>query len=99
MEDKEGFCEQEMKEWIEKVKISRDHFSPNGKNGGSQADKDFYTKALCQAVDIDDIRQYCKDKQNFMENFVKPNLFTPTGGEYKFQFDCVAEAAKTVFRL
>ena len=99
-EDKDAFCKKEMEEWMKKVKESREHCSHDGKEGGLRAAKVLYSKALGGAVDYDDIRQHCKDEQNFMANFVRPNLFTPTpGAKYKFQFDCVAEAAKTVFGL
>ena len=98
-EDKDAFCKKEMKEWMKKVKESRAHCSHDGKDGGLRAAKVLYSKALVGAVDYRDIRQHCKDVQNFMANFVRPNLFTPTGAKYKFQFDCVAEAAKTVFGL
>ena len=85
---------------MKKVKESRAHCSHDGKDGGLRAAKVLYSKAFGGAVDYDDIRQHCKDEQNFMANFVRPNLFTPIpGAEYKFQFDCVAEAAKTVFGL
>ena len=93
-EDRDAFCKKEMKEWMKKVEESQ------GKDGGLRAAKVLYSKALVGAVDYRDIRQHCKDVQNFMANFVRPNLFTPTpGAKYKFQFDCVAEAAKTVFGL
>ena len=99
-EDKDAFCKKEMKEWMKKVEESQEHCSHNGKDGGLRAAKVLYSKALVGAVDYRDIRQHCKDEQNFMANFVRPNLFTPIpGAEYKFQFDCVAEAAKTVFGL
>ena len=99
-EDKDAFCKKEMKEWMKKVKESQAHCSHDGKDGGLRAAKVLYSKALVGAVDYRDIRQHCKDVQNFMANFVRPNLFTPTpGAKYKFQFDCVAEAAKTVFGL
>ena len=99
-QDKDAFCKKEMEEWMKKVKESREHCFHDGKEGGLRAAKVLYSKALGGAVDYDDIRQHCKDEQNFMANFVRPNLFTPTpGAKYKFQFDCVAEAAKTVFGL
>ena len=99
-QDKDAFCKKETEEWMKKVKESREHCSHDGKEGGLRAAKVLYSKALGGAVDYDDIRQHCKDEQNFMANFVRPNLFTPTpGAKYKFQFDCVAEAAKTVFGL
>ena len=99
-QDKEAFCKKEMEEWMMKVEESQEHCSHDGKDGGLRAAKVFYSKALVGAVDYRDIRQHCKDVQNFMANFVRPNLFTPTpGAKYKFQFDCVAEAAKTVFGL
>ena len=98
-QDKEAFCKKEMEEWMMKVAESQEHCSHDGKDGGLRAAKVLYSKALVGAVDYRDIRQHCKDVQNFMANFVRPNLFTPTGAKYKFQFDCVAEAAKTVFGL
>ena len=99
-QDKEAFCKKEMEEWMMKVEESQEHCSHDGKDGGLRAAKVLYSKALVGAVDYRDIRQHCKDVQNFMANFVRPNLFTPTpGAKYKFQFDCVAEAAKTVFGL
>ena len=99
-QDKEAFCKKEMEEWMMKVEESQEHCSHDGKDGGLRAAKVLYSKALVGAVDYRDIRQHCKDVQNFMANFVRPNLFTPTSGaKYKFQFDCVAEAAKTVFGL
>ena len=99
-QDKDAFCKKEMEEWMMKVEESQEHCSHDGKDGGLRAAKVLYSKALVGAVDYRDIRQHCKDVQNFMANFVRPNLFTPTpGAKYKFQFDCVAEAAKTVFGL
>ena len=99
-QDKDAFCKKEMEEWMMKVEESQEHCSHDGKDGGLRAAKVLYSKALGGAVDYEDIRQHCKDEQNFMANFVRPNLFTPTpGAKYKFQFDCVAEAAKTVFGL
>jgi len=99
-QDKDAFCKKEMEEWMMKVEESQEHCSHNGKDGGLRAAKVLYSKALVGAINYRDIRQHCKDEQNFMANFVRPNLFTPTpGAKYKFQFDCVAEAAKTVFGL
>ena len=99
-QDKDAFCKKEMEEWMMKVEESQEHCSHDGKDGGLRAAKVLYSKALVGAVGYRDIRQHCKDVQNFMANFVRPNLFTPTpGAKYKFQFDCVAEAAKTVFGL
>ena len=99
-QDKEEFCKREMEAWMERVEESKGHCSHEGKEGGLAAAKALYSKALGGAVGYRDICQHCKDKQNFMANFVKPNLFTPTAGaKYKFQFDCVAEAAKIVFGL
>ena len=99
-QDKEAFCKREMKEWMKRVKGSQGHCSHDDKDGGLRAAKALYSKALGGAVGYDDICQHCKDEQNFMAYFVRPNLFTPApGAEYKFQFDCVAEAAKTVFGL
>ena len=101
--DKEDFCEKEMEGWMERVQESKKHCSKSyfGIFGGStKAAKALYSKALGRAVGYDDICQHCKDKQNFVTNFVRPNLFTPTeGAKYKLQFDCVAEAAKAVLRL
>jgi len=98
--EKEDFCEKEKKRWMKRVKESIGHCSHDGKDGGLTAAKALYGKALGGAVDYDDICQHCKDEQNFVTNFVRPNLFTPTdSAEYKFQFDCVAEAAKAVLRL
>ena len=97
-QDKEAFCQREMEVWKKRVKESNGHCSHEGKDEGLTAAKVLYSKALGGYVDYDDICQHCKDEQNFMANFVKPNLFTPTAGaKYKFQFDCVAEAAKIVF--
>ena len=99
-QDKEAFCKNEMKGWMKKVVESQEHCSHDGKDGGLRAAKVLYSKALVGAINYRDIRQHCKDEQNFMANFVRPNLFTATpAAEYKFQFDCVAEAAKTVFGL
>ena len=87
----------EESEGIQKTLLQR-YFGIFG--GGTKAAKALYGKALGGAVDYDDICQHCKDEQNFVTNFVRPNLFTPTeGAEYKLQFDCVAEAAKAVLRL
>lgn len=97
-QDKEAFCQREMEVWQERVEESQGHCSHEGKDGGLTAAKVLYSKALSGAVNYRDICQHCKDEQNFVANFVKPNLFTPTAGaKYKFQFDCVAEAAKIVF--
>ena len=98
--DKEHFCQREKEVWMERVKESIGHCSHEGKDGGLVAAKALYSKALGRAVGYDDICQHCQDKPNFSANFVRPNLFTPTeGAKHKLQFDCVAEAAKTVFRL
>ncbi|CAE7864251.1 unnamed protein product [Symbiodinium necroappetens] len=98
--DKEDFCEEEMKGWMKRVKECIGHCSHKGTDGGLKAAKALYGKALGGAVDYDDICQRCKDEQNFVTNFVRPNLFTPiNSAEYKFQFDCVAEAAKAVLGL
>ncbi|CAL1127992.1 unnamed protein product [Cladocopium goreaui] len=89
-------------ESLQQFKIAQDKdafYKKEMEDGGLRAAKVLYSKALVGAVDYRDIRQHCKDVQNFMANFVRPNLFTPTGAKYKFQFDCVAEAAKTVFGL
>ena len=97
-QDEEAFCQREMEVWQKRVEESKGRCSHEGKDGGLTAAKLLYSKALGGDVDYDDICQHCKDKQNFVANFVKPNLFTPTAGaKYKFQFDCVAEAAKIVF--
>ncbi|CAE7238794.1 unnamed protein product [Symbiodinium sp. CCMP2456] len=97
-EDKEDFCQKEMEVWIKRVEESQGHCSNEGKDGGLTAAKALYSKALGGAVNYRDICQHCKDEPNFTANFVRPNLFTPTAGaKYKFQFDCVAEAAKIVF--
>ena len=99
-QDKEAFCHTEMEGWMKRVEASQEHCPHDGQDGGLRAAKVLYSKALGGAVKYRDIRQHCKDEQNFVANFVRPNLFTPTpGGNYKFQFDCVAEAAKTVFGL
>ena len=99
-QDKEAFCKKEMTGWMKKVEESQEHCSHDGKDGGLRAAKVLYSKALVGAINYRDIRQHCKDEQNFMANFVRPNLFTPTpAAEYNFQFDCVAEAAKSVFGL
>ncbi|CAJ1409668.1 unnamed protein product [Effrenium voratum] len=98
-QDKEDFCQKQMEAWMLSVKESKGHCSHEGKDGGLTAAKALYRKALGGAVDYDDICQHCTDQQNFTANFVRPNLFTPTAGAYKLQFDCVAEAAKAVFGL
>ena len=98
--DKEDFCEKEKKRWMKSVEKSIGHCSHEGTDGGLKAAEALYGKALGGAVKYRDICQHCKDEQNFVTNFVRPNLFTPTdSAEYKFQFDCVAEAAKAVLRL
>ena len=99
--DKEDFCEKEMEGWMEESRGIYRALLPRAlRDGGLKAAKALYGKALGRAVGYDDICQHCKDKQNFVTNFVRPNLFTPTeGAKYKLQFDCVAEAAKAVLRL
>ncbi|CAE7917059.1 unnamed protein product [Symbiodinium necroappetens] len=98
--DKEDFCEKEMEGWMKSVEKSIGHCSHEGTDGGLKAAKALYGKALGGAVKYRDICQHCKDEQNFVTNFVRPNLFTPTeGAKYKLQFDCVAEAAKAVLCL
>ncbi|CAL1160293.1 unnamed protein product, partial [Cladocopium goreaui] len=100
-----GYTEEMLKniprtfESLQQFKIAQDKDAFCKKEMEEWMMKVLYSKALVGAVDYRDIRQHCKDVQNFMANFVRPNLFTPTGAKYKFQFDCVAEAAKTVFGL